>query len=75
MDTVWCSDTPKNKAYAVEVTQDLAKLAPLPKSATHIKTEIKGSAFERTVVVTFEASKIDIEKWLMASQGTIAVLT
>ncbi|MFL9816768.1 MULTISPECIES: hypothetical protein [Nostocales] len=70
MGPIWCSQTPRSKAYAVEVTQDLAELAPLPKSATHIKTEMKGGAFDRTVVVTFEALKSDIEEWLMASQGT-----
>lgn len=65
-----CSNSPSNQASALEVSREWARLAPLPKSAKTIKTEITGSAFTREFIITFEAPKQDIETWLKMSPGT-----
>jgi len=69
-----CSNTPKNRAYAVAVAQKWAGLAPLPTSARDVVVEVEGSAFTREVTLTFEAEPEEIETWLEVSPGTTDVV-
>ena len=66
-----CSQSPSNRAYAIETARDWARLDSLPKSARNINTESTGGAFTtQHFTITFEAPKEDIEAWLKDSPGT-----
>ena len=65
-----CPDTPRNRQYAIELTQKWGGLKPLPKSAIIIHTNVTGGAFTRGVSVTFEGKPHEINNWLENSPGT-----
>jgi hypothetical protein len=72
-DRAYSPDTPINRKYAIEAALEWARLAPLPKSANIIATDIEGSAFTREFRVIFTAPASEIKAWIKASPGIKAV--
>lgn len=67
-------NSPINRRSAIKTTQEWARLAPFPSSATNITIEPKGSVFSREFQVSFTSSEEDVRKWLKESPGTSAAV-
>ena len=59
---------PWQQAEAIKTTLDWGGLANLPKKAENIKVEKSGSMFNRTFIIEFNATKKEIEKWILYSK-------
>jgi hypothetical protein len=63
------SESPLNRASAIKVTREWARLAPLPPSATKPEIEVRGGMFTREFVISFSAPSDEVQAWLQSSPG------
>ncbi|MGF1514590.1 MAG: hypothetical protein ACFB5Z_12980 [Elainellaceae cyanobacterium] len=63
-------NSPLNKSGVIQTVRLWARLAPLPKSARHLRIDGTGQLFDKTYVITFDARPQDIDDWLRSSPGT-----
>jgi hypothetical protein len=64
---ILCQQSPVNRAYAIENIEKIADLAPLPKNRRSDEIKIIGTAFDRTFLISFEASESDVKAWIESS--------
>lgn len=69
-----CTQTPKNRASAIDTVQAWVGLASLPKSASDLDIEVTGNGFTRGFYITFNADPKEIEVWLEESLETRGVI-
>lgn len=67
-------NSPLNKSRVIETVALWGRLAPLPRSAHHVRIDGTGQLFNKTYTITFEASPQGIQQWLSASPGTATQL-
>jgi len=65
------SQSPLNRASAIEASCEWARLAPFPPSASRPQIEVRGSMFTREFRISFSASPDDVQTWLQNSPGVL----
>lgn len=63
------SALPENRATALRLAREWARLAPYPVPESAIELTSEGSAFTRQFTLRFTAPRGDVKRWIAASPG------
>ncbi len=62
--------TRADRASAISLTREWARLAPFPETAKNLSIVVTGNIFTRGFKVSFRAPSADVQAWLAQSPGT-----